>query len=169
MYRIRFHNTSASAGVPHSGGSLTAIDELPHPVGGNNVALPISLKKTPRVRKGSKIQNSALCPLVLASQRVPYWETPYSINSFTTLSTVFSPHLIASWKNVMLASVTEDTLKNYGAGLLRFTQFCDSFHVPEVNRMPADDALLSIFVAEMGAGKVRKTTIDSWIDGVKLW
>ncbi|PBK81214.1 hypothetical protein ARMGADRAFT_1091504 [Armillaria gallica] len=63
----------------------------------------------------------------------------------------------------------EDTLKNYGAGLLRFTQFCDKFRIPEEKRMPADDTLLAIFVAEMGAGKVKKSTIDMWINGIKLW
>ncbi len=32
--------------------------------------------------------------------------------------------------------------------------------------MPADETLLSIFVTEMGAGKVKKSTIDTWIDGI---
>ncbi|KAK0467798.1 DNA breaking-rejoining enzyme [Desarmillaria tabescens] len=171
MYRIRFRRASASADAPQSGGLSLASTSLPHPVGGNSVPSksPDPTLKSPRVKKGSSIEPSDFRPLRLASQRIPYWKTPYSINSFALLSSIYPQHLITAWKDVMLASVTEDTLKNYGAGLLRFTQFCDKFRIPEDKRMPADDTLLSIFVAEMGAGKVKKSTIDTWIDGIKLW
>ncbi|SJL05228.1 uncharacterized protein ARMOST_08594 [Armillaria ostoyae] len=85
------------------------------------------------------------------------------------ISSIFPQNFISTWKNVMLTSVTEDTHKNYNAGLLRFMQFCDKFQIPEEKRMLADDILLSIFVAEMGASKVKKSIIDTWIDDIKLW
>ncbi len=171
MYRIRFRRASTSAGAHPSGRLSPASTSLPHPVGVDidSPKLPHFSTKKPRVRQGSMIQPSDFRPFLLASQRIPYWTTPYSINSFAVLSSIYPRDLISAWKNVMLASVTEDTLKNYGAGLLRFTQFCDKFQIPEEKRMPADETLLSIFVTEMGAGKVKKSTIDTWIDGIKLW
>ncbi len=69
----------------------------------------------------------------------------------------------------MLASVTEDTRESYGAGLLRFTQFCDAENVPENARMPASESLLSLFVAKMGAGLVQPPTINTWLAGLGLW
>ncbi len=172
MYRVRFRNASASAGAHQSGRLSPALTSPPQPVGDYIDApklVPESSTKKPRLRQGSTIEPSEFRPFLLASQRIPYWTTPYSINSFTALASLYPRDLIFAWKNVMLSSVTEDTLKNYGAGLLRFTQFCDKFKIPEEKRMPADDTLLSIFVAEMGAGKVKKSTIDTWIDGIKLW
>ncbi|KAK0429693.1 hypothetical protein EV421DRAFT_1914203 [Armillaria borealis] len=69
----------------------------------------------------------------------------------------------------MANSVTEDARKNYGAGLLRFTQFCDAYSVPESLCVPASEPLLTLFISEMGAGKVQASTVDSWLSGLALW
>ena len=69
----------------------------------------------------------------------------------------------------MQSSVTEETLQNHGTGLLRFTQFCNRHNIPEQSRMPASETLLSIFVAEMGAGKRSASSMESWLSGLAFW
>jgi hypothetical protein len=68
----------------------------------------------------------------------------------------------------MLASLKEKTRSNYGAGLLRFTQFCDTHNIPEVNRCPASEVLISAFIASY-AGLRSSDCINSWISGIKWW
>ncbi|TFK78440.1 DNA breaking-rejoining enzyme [Polyporus arcularius HHB13444] len=58
--------------------------------------------------------------------------------------------------------------KNYGAGLLRFHQFCDQHAVAEQARMPASELLLAAFVASW-AGRVARTTVDNWLAGLAFW
>ncbi|CDO73727.1 hypothetical protein BN946_scf185015.g55 [Trametes cinnabarina] len=60
------------------------------------------------------------------------------------------------------------TRKNYGAGLLRFTQFCDHENIPEDCRMPVSELLLAAFVAHY-AGSVRHDTIRGWLSGLAAW
>src|SRR6202040_3778509 len=57
---------------------------------------------------------------------------------------------------------------NYGAGLLHFTQFCDSLSVPESHRMLASAILLSAFAAS-GLAKVSRSCVDSWMAGLRFW
>ncbi|KIP08778.1 hypothetical protein PHLGIDRAFT_68737, partial [Phlebiopsis gigantea 11061_1 CR5-6] len=68
----------------------------------------------------------------------------------------------------LLRSLEPRTRKNYGTRLLRFTQFCNLRGIPESQRMPASDALLTTFVAEW-SGKVAKTTVESWLAGLSFW
>ena len=73
------------------------------------------------------------------------------------------------WLEVLAASVEPSTRRNYGTGLLRFTQFCDRHNISETLRMPASELLLALFVAEEGAGHVSGGTIASWLSGLQLW
>ncbi|KAL1750814.1 hypothetical protein FB107DRAFT_294341 [Schizophyllum commune] len=98
-------------------------------------------------------------PLVLARDRLAVWSSPHASAYTDALMEIFPAHL----------SVSEETRKNYGAGLIRFAQFCDRYCVPEQLRMPASEALLSLFVAEMGAGKVHLGTVESWLAALALW
>lgn len=68
----------------------------------------------------------------------------------------------------MLKSLDDNTRKNYGAGLLRFTQFCDCLNIPEDARMPASEPLLAAFVAKW-SGLVARTTVDNWMAGLSFW
>lgn len=68
----------------------------------------------------------------------------------------------------MIRAIEPDTRKNYGAGLLRFNQFCDCAGISEDARMPAGEYLLSAFIATW-AGKVARTTIDTWLAGLSFW
>ncbi|KAF8824690.1 hypothetical protein HHX47_DHR7000678 [Lentinula edodes] len=61
-----------------------------------------------------------------------------------------------------------DTQQAYGAGLLRFNQFCDAEGIPEASRMPASATLLGAFVANYsgsGTGKM----IRNWLNGLRSW
>ncbi|KAJ6453351.1 DNA breaking-rejoining enzyme [Mycena sanguinolenta] len=97
------------------------------------------------------------------------WKTPYSFHSLRSLSTFYSPDLISRWQQVLAASVEPDTHGSYGAGLLRFNHFCDLHHIPEEDRMPASEALLSIFISSYGAGHVASGTVSTWLAGLQLW
>ncbi|KAK7002244.1 hypothetical protein R3P38DRAFT_3605132 [Favolaschia claudopus] len=54
-------------------------------------------------------------------------------------------------------------------GLLRFNHFCDLHNIPESQRMPASEALLSIFISSYGAGLVASGTVSTWLAGLQLW
>ncbi|KAK0232762.1 DNA breaking-rejoining enzyme [Armillaria fumosa] len=134
-----------------------------------NVSPLLQKSRHPRVRATSKIKPSPFCPIVLADERVTAWCSPYSDVVDSRLSALVPVHVLEKWCLVMANSVTDDARKNYGAGLLRFTQFCDAYSVPESLRVPAGEPLLALFVSEMGAGKVQSSTVDSWLSGLALW
>jgi hypothetical protein len=70
--------------------------------------------------------------------------------------------------DVMLVSIKVKTHENYGAGLLRFHQYCDSRKIPESLCMPAPDHLLASFIASW-AGKVAGSTVQNWLAGIHFW
>ncbi|KAJ8518023.1 hypothetical protein ONZ45_g4856 [Pleurotus djamor] len=69
---------------------------------------------------------------------------------------------------VVLASWSDQTKSNYGAGILRFNQFCEKERIPEQDRMPASPTLLAAFAAD-AAGSVSRSAILSWFSGLKAW
>lgn len=125
-------------------------------------------------------------PHVLAAERLTAWSTPVTTsfhNSLTqalpdsdarallevyNLLTILYFFLSQSYQ-VMLFSLDKSTRRVYGAGLLRFTQYCDSRNIPESDRMPASEALLSGFATVMAAGRVARTTLDNWLAGLHFW
>ncbi|KAK6967056.1 DNA breaking-rejoining enzyme [Favolaschia claudopus] len=117
----------------------------------------------------NRLKPSPLRPPVLAKDRILSWRTPYSFHSLRSLSVSFSPDLISRWQTVLAASVERDTHGSYAAGLLRFNHFCDLHNIPETQRMPASEALLSIFVSSYGAGFVASGTVGTWLAGLQLW
>ncbi|KAK0452512.1 DNA breaking-rejoining enzyme [Armillaria borealis] len=149
------HRSATSSSSPSNQGSTVSDGDKP--------------RRRPRVRATSKINHSAYRPLVLAHERLIEWHSPYSDVAQNKLLALAPPHVLQTWQNVMANSVTEEARGNYGAGLLRFTQFCDAYSVPESLRIPASEPLLALFVSEMGAGKVQPSTIDTWLSGLALW
>jgi hypothetical protein len=117
----------------------------------------------------NRLKPSPLRPSVLAKDRIISWRTPYSFHSIRSLSASFSPDLISRWQAVLAASVEPDTHGSYAAGLLRFNHFCDLNNIPEEQRMPASEALLSIFISSYGAGHVASGTVSTWLSGLQLW
>jgi hypothetical protein len=124
---------------------------------------------SPKSKISSSISKSTLRPHVFAHQRVSSWKTSHGIHFRAKLASFFTPKAIAAFEHVISASVEQDTRRNYGAGLLHFTQFCDRFNIPECLRMPASEHLLAMFVSISGAGHVSPDTITSWLSGLQMW
>lgn len=68
----------------------------------------------------------------------------------------------------MLISIEVKTCENYGAGLLRFHQYCNLRKIPESLCMLAPDHLLALFITSW-AGKVAGSTIQNWLAGIHFW
>lgn len=69
---------------------------------------------------------------------------------------------------VVLQSLDHNTRSNYGAGLLRFTQFCDDHNIPESDCIPASAPLLSLFASHQ-AGRASDKTLNNWLAGLHFW
>jgi hypothetical protein len=124
--------------------------------------------RIPRTRKDAHILPSHHRPNVLASERVLRWTTPHSDVFQTSLETVLSSSSTLKLFQVMLFSLDENTRSNYGAGLLRFTQYCDAHSISEHNRMPASEILLSAFSAS-AAGTASESALNNWLAGLQYW
>ena len=124
----------------------------------------------PRVSRDPKnfLVPSNLRPHVLASDRVTSWLTPYAMKNHQGLLTRFPPEHISQFQFVCANSVVRRTHEGWGAGLLRFNQYCDSINIPEEERMPAPEILLAMFVANCGAGNVSESCITTWLSGSLL-
>ncbi|GBE80134.1 hypothetical protein SCP_0213370 [Sparassis crispa] len=104
-------------------------------------------------------------PLVLASDRVLLWTTPHSHSFQRSLDSLLPSTAVLKLFQVMLCSLDEST---HGAGLLRFTQYCDQHRIPELQRMPASESLLSTFAAS-AAGAISDNTLSNWLAGLHFW
>ncbi|KAF9460773.1 hypothetical protein BDZ94DRAFT_1145246, partial [Collybia nuda] len=119
-------------------------------------------------RKDAHITPSSHRPPVLASDCLLLWTTPHSKTFQTSLEAGLPDTAILKLFQVMSHSLDESTHSNYGAGLLRFTQFCDTNNIPEVDRMPASESLLSSFAAS-AAGLTSEKTLSNWLAGLHYW
>jgi hypothetical protein len=124
--------------------------------------------RIPCTRKDAHIVFSSHRPNVLASERVLRWTTPHSDIFQSALDSQLPSSAILKLFKVMLFSLDENTRSNYGAGLLRFTQYCDSHSIPEHSRMPASEILLSSFAAS-AAGSVSESALNNWLAGLQYW
>src|SRR5882724_4268048 len=135
--------------------------------------LPLPVAHTKRPRLASKPQNrivpNTLCPHVIASECFTKWLTPYGIAKLDSLSRLFSHDIIIRRRLCTANCVLPSTLNSYAAGLARFTKFCDDSNIPEEDRMPASESLLSHFIASRGAGSVGLGSMKTWLEGIRLW
>jgi len=70
--------------------------------------------------------------------------------------------------DVMTHAWEEDTRETYGSGLLVYHVYCDSKGIPEAERAPASQLLLSGFVSSLAASYSGKT-ISNYFYGVRAW
>jgi hypothetical protein len=68
----------------------------------------------------------------------------------------------------IMGAFASSSRSTYGAGILRFNQFCDRWAIPESDRMPASYALLCAFIAEH-KGSFAGGTIKSWLSGIRAF
>jgi len=118
--------------------------------------------------KDASITPSAHRPHVLASEWVFLWMTPHGFDHQHELEQLFPESDILKMFFVLTQSLDENTCSNYGAGLLRFTQYCDKLHIPEIQRMPASATLLSAFITA-SAGSISDSTVSNWLAGLHFW
>jgi hypothetical protein len=121
-----------------------------------------------RPRPENEITPSPFRPPVPANQRILMWTTPHSVDMQVALNSELSTSLQRQIFEKILAAFVHETLQSYGAGLLRFTQFCDRHGISERCRMPASAILLSAFIAEY-AGSLSGKAIENWLNGLRLW
>ncbi|KAF9035148.1 hypothetical protein BJ165DRAFT_1395751, partial [Panaeolus papilionaceus] len=114
------------------------------------------------------VANEVLRPKVPAAQRLTRWSSPYSIRQRAALESQLPPSLVDQTYNAIVEAIAPSTRSVYGAGILRFHQFCDSFSIPEEDRMPASAPLLAAFVAHC-KGSYEGKTIGSWLSGIRQW
>ena len=110
---------------------------------------------------------SHLRPHCLAKDRLRLW-TPASALMLNPGHTSPNHHECQRIKDTMIHAWEEDTREAYGSGLLMWHCFCDDRAVPEAERAPADQTLLSAFVAHMAAAYAGRT-IANYLHGVRAW
>lgn len=108
-------------------------------------------------------------PHVKSSDRFLLWSTPYADRKRLCNVGAFSDQAHNRLLEVALASLAPNTRKTYAAGLLRFTQFCDKYNIPEDSRMPASSSLLAMFLAESAASNVSHECARNWMSGLHFW
>jgi hypothetical protein len=132
---------------------------------------PTTVHKPPKPRKASKnnvIAPSRYRPHVLARDRVRLWSAPHSDSFHSSLLNDLPLNTASRLLDVVLISIEPKTRENYGAGLLRFHQFCDSISIPENRRLPASEHLIAAFISSW-AGRIADTTADNWLAGLHFW
>ncbi|KAJ3792071.1 hypothetical protein GGU11DRAFT_750591 [Lentinula aff. detonsa] len=119
-----------------------------------------------KANKKNHIAPSSFRPHVLAKDRIHAWSTPYSESKRTTLSSKYSPKIIEWSDKAMSEALKESSKTSYGAGILRWNQFCDMMNIPEESRMPADETLLTGFIG-YHLGDV--VNVKGWLSGLRAW
>ena len=119
--------------------------------------------------KANRVIASPLQLHISVADRFLHWMTPYGLDKLHSLSSLLPPHIIAKKPVILMHSVKPKTLSNYGAGLIHFTQFCNTFNIPEPMRMPAPEWLLSHFITTCGAASVGSGSLRTWLLGLELW
>jgi hypothetical protein len=126
------------------------------------------ITKTRKPKINNSYSPSAFRPHVPASDRLRYWSSPHAIAHHHHVVSQIPAHAASNLINVMLLSLEPKTRSNYGAGLLRFTQFCDANSISEHHRCPASEILISAFIASF-AGLRSTDCINGWLAGIKWW
>ncbi|KAJ3779470.1 hypothetical protein GGU10DRAFT_382482 [Lentinula aff. detonsa] len=116
--------------------------------------LPYSIT-TRKAKKGNEIKRSHLRPNVRASERIHAWTTPFATASRSNDAQEYHPDIVQKSELAMITALADNTLSSYGAGILRFNQFCDQYCVPESKRMPAEERLISGFVYASGTISIK--------------
>ncbi|TFK77876.1 DNA breaking-rejoining enzyme [Polyporus arcularius HHB13444] len=132
----------------------------------------LSRPPVPRKPRKPKPENaiapSSFRPHVRADERILFWSAPFIDSSRQSASKVLPEEITRLLFNVIIHSIEPGTRKNYGAGLLRYHQFCNRFRIPEASRMPASELVLAAFVSAW-VGQVGSSTVDNWLAGLRFW
>lgn len=145
---ISLHDALASVGAA----SVTVIPTVVAPVSNHSLITPLVADcrsaKPRKPKSGCEYSPSIYRPLVLAQDRLHCWTTPYTLSHHNSVLSSLPRPAAEKLFGVMLSSLDTKTRSNYGAGLLRFTQFCDTLGLSEGERFPACQIHLAAFVAD---------------------
>ncbi|KAJ7159705.1 hypothetical protein C8R46DRAFT_1287259 [Mycena filopes] len=123
--------------------------------------------KARRPRQGEVHRPSALRPLVPARLRSLAWQTPHGIAAMGSRR-YLPPKDLAMVKASICRALAPSSQSNYGAGPLRFTQYCDKNEIPENLRMPAEPLLLCCFLVD-SIGSSGLKCAQNWLNGISYW
>jgi hypothetical protein len=139
---------------------------------GNTLSIPRTLEgrisKSRKPKSNNKYIPSSFCPRVPASECLQCWTSPHAVSHHNNIISHLPISTASTLLQVMLLSLEDKTCSNYGAGLLRFTQFCDSHNISEVDRCPTSEVIISAFIASY-AGLRSSDCINGWLSGIKWW
>lgn len=97
--------------------------------------LLVSKRHGRRPQMGRKVLPNALRPLVPARERLYFWRTPYGENHLKELHKSLPIPLAHATCLTVRSALKPNSVSTYAAGLLRFTQLCDKWQIPECERM----------------------------------
>ncbi|KAF5374244.1 hypothetical protein D9758_004720 [Tetrapyrgos nigripes] len=118
-----------------------------------------------RPHKDNEITPSDLRPTVFAKHWIKDRETPWSLRNKEYYQSKFPAEFSKFNDKVIRDATVEVTKETYGAGLTRFTQFCDKY---KEDRMPADKYLVSAFIGSH-LGTISGKTASNSLSGLKAW
>lgn len=124
-------------------------------------------QKGTRLQKGESVSASRYRPLVLARKRVLLWSSPFYERLLEEKGSL--AHLQVKVERAVLAGLEESTLEQYGVGLKRFAEFCDREGISEDDRVPASEFLLCAFASVAALEVVQRTTLNTWLAGLRAW
>lgn len=110
---------------------------------------------------------SPLRPHCLAKERLRLW-LPANPQPHTDRSEALIPLTdedIIRIRQVSAKAYADSTIGGYGAGLLVYHVYCDRKGIPEAQRAPVGDLVLSGFIATL-AGVYSGKTIGNYVNGV---
>lgn len=128
----------------------------------------LTIRKPRKPRPDRVLASSSFRPRVMAADRLFSWRTPYGFSHDASLLAELPPALVESAKMSITGALATSSKSTYGAGLLRFNQFCDRWQISESARMPASYALLCAFIGNH-KGLTSGKTIKSWLSGIRAW
>ena len=127
-----------------------------------------STRRPRKPRPDRNLAPSIFRPHVMAADRLFSWRTPYGLAHDQSLLAELPPALVNSAKMSITGALASSSRSSYGAGLLRFNQFCDRWEISERSCMPASYALLCAFIGNYKGSSSGKT-IKAWLSGIRAW
>ncbi|KAF8211575.1 hypothetical protein K438DRAFT_2011098 [Mycena galopus ATCC 62051] len=105
-------------------------------------------KRARKPRTSNELTRSPYHPHIPADRPILRWTAPWSkALDRRRRGKHIDDATQAKIYQVLLLATTEGTRESYGAGLLRFHQYCDARGIEEESRMPADLYIVMSFVA----------------------
>ncbi|OCH84883.1 hypothetical protein OBBRIDRAFT_357996 [Obba rivulosa] len=130
----------------------------------------VSSHKPRPYASGLKPKDSPLRPHCLAQERLILWKplTPRAALDSKGEPLPLSDADLNRILSVMVRAYMPGTLSGFGTGLLTWHVYCDKKRVPEEQRAPASQTLLSGFLATL-AGAYAGSSIANYLYGIRAW